>query len=254
MGTEEGLLPELRKLRRRVERLEKRMEGLKERPFPREERVKTFVVGFDEALEGGVPRGHVVMLHGPPGTMKTALALYIVSMNREAGMSTLYVSLEETRESLRKTMEGFDIQGNDFIVDIATMRLEHGLVEEAGDWLQILKSYLQNKEDVDMLVIDPFNSLYPLAHLTSPRRDLFHFFRFLKDTGMTSFLIYEGTEFPYHEEYMADCVIEVAPRELERGQVALWMRCVKLRQSAHSRDYFQLEFQDGRFRGLPVVV
>jgi len=28
-------------------------------------RVRTFVEGFDEAIEGGVPRGHVVLVAGP---------------------------------------------------------------------------------------------------------------------------------------------------------------------------------------------
>ncbi|MEE9600185.1 MAG: RAD55 family ATPase [Thermoplasmata archaeon] len=246
---------ELRKLRQRVERLERRVERQAEgRPPLVEERVKTFVAGFDDALGDGIPRGHVVMIHGPVGTMKTSLALYIASKNEEEGMTPLYISLEESKESLQETMASLGIKGKDFIVDIATMRLEHGLVEEIDDWFPILKSYLQNKvtEGIDLLVIDSLNSLYPAIRPNSPRGELFRFFSFLRDSRITSFLVYEGMEFHYREEHMVDGLIEIAPRELEGGQMPLWMRCVKLRLSDHSRDYHRLEFRRGRFMTLPV--
>ncbi len=254
-GTER-LLRELKRLRQRVGQVERKLDELaRGRAPPGEERVRTFVEGFDEDLGGGIPMGHVVVLHGPAGTMKTSLGLFLASRNVERGFKPLYVSLEETRDSLLRTMEGLGIKDGDFIVDIATMRMEHGLAEEAGDWLQILMSYLEGKveDGVDLLVIDPFNSLYPMAQLASPRRDLFHFFRFLKDSGLTSVLITEGKEFPYREDYMADGLLEIESRELDRGQVVLWIRCPKLRHVEHSRDYYQLEFRRGRFLALPVT-
>ncbi len=238
-----------------MERIERSIEELSgRRPAPGKHRVRTFIDGFDDALSGGIPVGHVVILHGPAGAMKTSLALYIASKSLESGMKPLFVSLEETRESLGKAMGSLGIGNGDFIVDIATMRLEHGVVEEAGDWFEILRSYLAGKveEGLDILIIDSINSLYPMTQLSTPRRALFHFFKFLRNSGMTSFLIYEGAEFPFHEEHMVDGLIEIAPRELPRGEVALWARCVKLRQSTHSRDYHRLEFQGGRFRAFPV--
>ncbi len=252
---EDRLLAEMRRLRERVGHLEDRLAAVAGEEAARpEERVRTFVPGLDEALGGGIPRGHVVLLHGPAGTLKTSLALHTASRNRAEGLRPLFVSLEETRESLQRTMRALGIPEDDFIVDIATMRLEHGVVEEAGDWFQILKSYLRNKteEGLDLLVIDPVNSLYPMASLTSPRRELFHFFRFLREAGLTSLLVYEGTEFPYGEEYLADGILEVAPREREDGQVSLWLRCVKMRQAAHSRDYRHLTFEGGRLRATRV--
>lgn len=252
---DERLLAEMRRLRHRVEGLEERLAAVAGAEAPRgEARVRTFVAGLDEALGGGIPQGHVVLLHGPAGTMKTSLALHVASRNRAEGVRPLFVSLEETRESLQRTMRGLAIPEDDFIVDLATMRVEHGVVEEAGDWFQILRSYLQNKaeEGLDLLVIDPLNSLYPMASLAAPRRELFHFFRFLREAGLTSLLVYEGTEFPYQEEYLADGVLEVTPRELPGGKVVLWMRCVKMRQAPHSRGYRHLIFEGGQFRAAPT--
>lgn len=252
----ERLLQEVRRLRQRVNQLERKLEALtRAGPPVEEDRVKTFVDAFDDALGGGVPTGHVVILHGPTGTMKTSLSLYLASRNRAKGMRTLYISLEEDRESLLRTMEGLGMKEEDFIVDIATMRLEHGMVEEAGDWLHILLSYLQRKLEggLDILVIDAFNSIYNMTQPQLLRRELFQFFSFLRDSQLTSFLIYEGKDFPYREDYMADGVLEITPRDLDRGQVALWMRCVKLRHTAHSRDYHRLEFRRDRFVALPVT-
>lgn len=251
-----GLVQELRKLRQRVAQLERKLDELvRGRPPVEEERVRTFIQGFDEALSGGVPAGHVVILRGPAGTMKTSLALYMAARNRERGMKPLFISLEEDRDSLMRTMKGLGIGEEDFIVDMATMRAEHGLVEEAGDWLQILMSYLTRKveEGVDLLVIDPFNSLYEMMDMTIPRRTLFHFFRFLRASRMTTFLVFEGVESGYREDYMTDGVLEIVPREREGGMVALWIRCVKMRHTDHSRDYHQLEFRRDRFVALPVV-
>src|SRR3970040_2627436 len=68
-------------------------------------RVRTLVEGFDAALEGGIPAGHVVILAGPSGSMKTSLALGMVYHNRrEGGLQGLYISLEEGRETLLPTM------------------------------------------------------------------------------------------------------------------------------------------------------
>jgi KaiC/GvpD/RAD55 family RecA-like ATPase len=33
------------------------------------ERIKTFIEGFDRILEGGIPQGHIVLVSGTPGTM-----------------------------------------------------------------------------------------------------------------------------------------------------------------------------------------
>jgi KaiC/GvpD/RAD55 family RecA-like ATPase len=39
------------------------------------DRVQTFIEGFDNKIAGGIKKGHVVLLAGTPGTMKSSIAL-----------------------------------------------------------------------------------------------------------------------------------------------------------------------------------
>src|SRR5439155_1162902 len=72
---------------------------------PRPPRVPTFVEGLDDSLEGGIPWGHLVLIEGAPGTMKSSLAFSILLHNAvREGLHCLYVSLEERASSLLKQM------------------------------------------------------------------------------------------------------------------------------------------------------
>jgi KaiC/GvpD/RAD55 family RecA-like ATPase len=264
MATEkdDDLAREVADLRREVQRL---AEVVSRMASPRREgeggaRVRTFVEGFDEAIEGGIPAGHVVLLAGPSGSMKTSLALSIAYHNRRQGAKVLYVSLEEGRESLVRTMERLGMKGgDDFIVDIGRLRTEHEAVEGAKDWLQILKDYLarrMEKDQVAILVLDPLNSLYSLTEMTNPRRDLFHLFTYLRGLGVTTILIAESqgaSDFPHDEEFLADGAITLSYGNPTDGRVDLRIRCNKMRHANHARDYFVLEFERGHFRARPIA-
>src|SRR5207247_8190831 len=67
---------------------------------PRPARVRTFVEGLDSSLEGGIPWGHLVLIEGSPGTMKSSLAFSILLQNAaREGLHCLYLSLEERTSS-----------------------------------------------------------------------------------------------------------------------------------------------------------
>jgi len=249
------IVAELRAIREQLERLERRVDSLTGKETRPETRLKTFVDGLDEALDGGIPGGHVVLLAGPSGTMKTSLALYIMQKCRAEGLKGIYITLEESRQSLLETMSRLEI-GNeeDFIVDIGKLRMEHEAAEETRDWLQILKDYLERRLEkgrLDLVVVDPLNSLYALAGIKNPRKDLFHFFSFLRGIGVTSLLLHEADTndqfFANHEDFLADGVLTVSLSTPEGGESGLYLRCLKMRHSNHSRACFRLKFERGKF-------
>ncbi len=257
---EERLQSEVEALKARLVELETKVDSIASAPRRVEDRVRTHVAGFDEALEGGIPKGHVVLIAGPSGTMKTSLALSVLHTNRQDGAKGLYVSLEEGRSSLLLTMTrlGMDAK-DDFIVDIARLRTEHEAAGETRDWLQILEDYLERrheKEPFGLVVVDPLNSLYSLARLENPRNDLFRFFMFLRGLGVTALLVVEAEDrcgpLPNHEDFLADGMIELSFGDDRSGRTPLRMRCAKMRHTSHSRDWFYLEHREGVFIARPA--
>jgi len=257
---EERLQEEVDALKGRLRDLESRIDAMSGGRSKESGRIRTFVAGLDEAMEGGIPAGHVVLLGGPSGTMKTSLGLSLVHKNRLEGTKGLYVSLEEGRASLVRTMSRLGMEPkDDFIVDIARLRTEHEAADETRGWLQILQEYLERKREKEpfgLVVIDPLNSLYALAHITDPRADLFHFFTFLRGLGVTAVLIEEasddGSAFPNHEDFLADGAIQLRYAGEGDGRVAVHIRCLKMRHTNHSRDWFRLEHADNGFVARPL--
>jgi len=47
-------------------------------------RIRTYIRGLDEQLQGGVPKAHVVLLAGKPGTMKSSVAFSMVYHNAKS--------------------------------------------------------------------------------------------------------------------------------------------------------------------------
>ena len=224
------------------------------------ERVKTFIEGLDERLGGGIKKGHVILLAGTPGTMKSSIALNVIYNNSYLkGLKVLYISIEESRESLLMAMKNLGMTDIDsskiFIVDIGRLRLEHSDADIGRDWFRILKEYLRKKvevEGIDMLVIDSLTAIYALTTLENPRQELFHFFGFLKRLGVTSILISEtesdGKSFgPYHEDFLADGTVLMKFVEVGESAIQLRMRIVKMRHSKIHHGYLTLLFKDGEF-------
>ena len=79
------------------------------------DRIKTYIEGFDEQLDGGIPKGHIVMLCGTPGTMKSSTAFHILFQNAMLDqIRTLYISLEESKTQLLNSMSelGMKVKGD----------------------------------------------------------------------------------------------------------------------------------------------
>jgi len=230
------------------------------------ERIKTFIEGLDERLGGGIKKGHVVLLAGTPGSMKSSVALNILYNNAYMkGTKVLYISIEESRESLMVAMKNLGMtdidSSNIFIVDIGRLRLEHTDADIGRDWFRILKEYLRKKvevEGIEMLVIDSLTAIYSLTTLDRPRQELFHFFGFLKRLGVTSFIIseteVEGKSFgPYHEDFLADGTIQLKFVDVGESDVQLRMRIVKMRHSKIHHGYLTLLFREGQFTVTPPI-
>lgn len=65
-------------------------------------RIRTGVRGLDDVLGGGLPKGHLYLIEGDPGTGKTTLALQFLLEGAANGERGIYVTLSESKRELEQ--------------------------------------------------------------------------------------------------------------------------------------------------------
>jgi circadian clock protein KaiC len=232
-----------------------------------DERMKTYIEGFDRVLEGGIPAKHIVLVAGTPGTMKSSLTYYSLFHNvTENGKTGVYVTLEQSRESLFRQMEKMGmkaekVKDNLHVLDLGIIRKRLREISTGGSWMEVFKSYILNlKENLnfDLLVIDSLDVLETMADVTDRRTDLFYLFEWLRDLNATVFLISEVspdrmTEGNYDEGYLSDGIIALKMQVVRDVETQRRIRCVKMRETNHDPSYFSLLFSGGKFQVTKVI-
>ena len=97
--------------------------------MPLESRIATRVAGLDDRLGGGIPRGHIVLVSGPPGSLKSPFAYRIRYLEaRERGAAGLCLSMEQSRASLVAQMASLGMSPEQakgvHIIDVRSQRRE----------------------------------------------------------------------------------------------------------------------------------
>src|SRR2546425_2954403 len=224
----------------------------------------THVDGLDAPLlAGGIPKGSLVLLAGAPGTMKSSLAFAALFNNALRGRKGLYITLEQSRESLMHHMKGLGMDpeaahGNLSILDLGALRAK--FEEERGPaWLDLFKMYTQTLRasfPYEFLVLDSLNALEILAKFERMRREIFELFKWLRGLGGTCLVISElppesqadgdyRTFANHREDYLSDRIVHLKLAKRGDFGVQRQIRVVKMRGKRHSTDYHALVFDHG---------
>ena len=193
--------------------------------------IGSYIQNFDDALGGGIPRDHIVLVYGAAGTMKSTLCFNVLYNEVLSGKKSVYISIEQSSLSLLKQMVkmGFDISKvnievlNDAddvikglsrlkddeekkltIIDFGTIRKQLRPAKGAknkfgmsGDMVESILTMVQTlakKKLCDIVVLDSMTALYSLTELKEPRSEIFYLFEFFRDLGITSFIISEESQ------------------------------------------------------------
>lgn len=236
-------------------------------------KVKTYVEGLDEELGGGVPEGHLVLVAGTPGTMKSSILYSILYHNAiEEETKGLYVSIEESKKSLLRGMANLGMENvpeeQVLIVDLGTYRGktytgQHAADETKMDWLNVVLKSIERRvveEGRKIVAFDSLKALYSLTDFDEPRRDLFHFFNELKKMDATIFLISEMRQGSarygeYDEDFIADGVIKLWLHDMGDVDTQLRIKIVKMRHTRHNRRSLELGTVGGpgKLAVVPIV-
>ncbi|MFQ5908542.1 MAG: RAD55 family ATPase [Thermoplasmata archaeon] len=232
---------------------------------PGEGFVKSHIGAFDEILGGGLPRGHVILVSGLPGTMKSTLAYSILYHNAaEEGRTSLYITLEQRKPSLQRQMAsmGFDlgrVAGQLHILDVATLQ-KRTKDTERGLWVDFLQRAVEFRKEldvVDLIAVDSLEALEVLAQFQDRRHDLFRLFDWLRSQKATSLLITEAPPEPFlpgvfqatgnEADYLADGILHLKMHEVSEVDVQRRIRVVKMRAADHKTGSYALVFEKGGF-------
>ncbi|MGQ0797344.1 MAG: ATPase domain-containing protein [Methanobacteriota archaeon] len=232
-----------------------------QKALPRPQRLKTYVEGLDDLLHGGIPWGHVILVQGLPGTMKSSLCLSILFHQAAlASRRCLYLSFEERTPSLMAQMASLGLhlderRGNLMIVDREIMRnlMASSPVPLAG--LKEAVSAIHTTSGIDLLVIDCLQAIDVLTGVADRRPELQELFDWLRDLDVTSFIVTEGPDWTtgsrpqrHDEYYLADGIIQLRISPISEQDEERQLRIVKMRGTKHETGYHALVLDRGRLR------
>jgi KaiC domain protein len=206
--------------------------------------VKTGVEGLDELLGGGLPKGHVVTVLGGFGTGKTTLSLQFIKEGLEKGDKCIFITLEETDESIIENAKsfGWDLEqykGESLsLVKLEPADMKSTLTKVRSE----LPSYIK-KFGAQRIVMDSVSLLSMMFPNEGDRRaHLFDLCQLMRNSGATSLLTAESKdENPRSSkdglvEYVSDGVISLQFQNTKgSSDVQLVIQVVKMRRVGHSR-------------------
>lgn len=249
-------------------------------------RIKTYINGLDENMEGGIPEGHIVLINGSSGTMKSSIAFNTLYNEAIKGNAGCYITLEQSSHSIIKHMVNMDFDMSKIniviisditkidtelksakakkrsliMVDLSSIRkkVRDTKFSSGSDWLNAIKNIavkISKDAQCKFFVLDSMSALYALSKFEESRAKIFSIFEFLRELGLTSYLISESTsgkgkhtEFGV-EEYLADGILHLELAERYR-KVTREISIIKMRATNCNLDIFTLVYKNKKFSAL----
>jgi circadian clock protein KaiC len=232
------------------------------------EKIPTGITGLDEVLDGGVPKGRVMLVTGTTGTGKTVLLnefLYrgITQLNENG----VYVTFEEAPKDIITNVRSFGWKYISLIkkkklafVDAAPaeeMVLETGPQYDLSPLVKRIE-YAIGKVNAKRVVVDSMDALFSrFSNKDVVRTALYQISAKLKKSGVTALISAEKTEkeeFSRYgvEEFVADGVIELG---LVKGQQQFIRRMFvkKLRGMGFRSGIMEFEIEEDGLKVFPKI-
>jgi KaiC domain protein len=218
------------------------------------ERTDIGIEGLDDMILGGVPSRSLLSVIGGAGTGKTTFALQFLNEALESDRKGIYITLEQTRESILSTASEKGWSSREHaeadrlaVVAIDPIEMANSLASIRNDLVRLIAEF-----DADRLVLDSVSLLEMMYdHPAKRRSEVFGFTRSLKDAGVTTLLTSEASEKnPYASrhgivEYLTDAVFVLQYiRGSDFRETRLAVEIQKIRDANHSRDTKPYEITD----------
>ena len=227
-------------------------------------RLKTGVEGIDKLLEGGIPEGFLVAVTGEPGCGKTIFSIHFVYQGVLDGDKCIYVTTEESRESIIKQAAQFNmdfqkaVEEKKLIVIDALMGREDRWSLQSLDMEALVSKIIEAKKELGYgrarIAIDSLSAFW-LDKPAMARRYSYYLKKVLSKWNFTilavsQYAITTAESFGWGIEHIADGIIRFR-RVLRGGELKRFVIIEKMRQTNHSRYLHEIDVKPGK--GLVVL-
>lgn len=223
-------------------------------------RLSTGIREFDKLIAGGIPEGFFVAVTGEPGTGKTIFALHFTAEGLRVGEKCIYVTTEESRESIIKQAEmfGWDFQPH---IDSGRLIIIDALMKEKEDpWClrevtpeELVQKIIAAKQSLGWgsarLVIDSISAFF-LDKPAMSRKYSYYIKRVLHKWNFTiiatsQYAVTTSMAFGFGVEHVADGIVRFR-REVKSGVLRRYVIIEKMRQTPHDRHLWEIDILDGK--------
>ena len=235
--------------------------------------LKTSISGFDELFtDGGIPRGNSILVAGGPGTGKSILCRQICYNLVLHGKKCMYVSFEESKERIEKSMSSFGwdikkyIDNGNFLIQkinpLDILRMKFGGLGGSGSATEVsykIKPLVIPRDfHPDVIAVDSLSAIIA-ASVTKDKNYrvyLQQLFNFFEETGATSFLITETEPIPVRysdtgiEEFLADGIIvlyNIQKKDVRENAIEV----LKMRYGKHEKKMVLMEITSKGIKVFP---
>ncbi|MCI4369088.1 MAG: circadian clock protein KaiC [Thermoplasmata archaeon] len=222
-------------------------------------RCLTGIAGLDNILDGGIPRGNMVLLAGSVGTGKTTLSLEFLVRGAERGERSMFLSVTEASAKLIENLSSFEFFKKELMesglltfVDVPTIYDKLGMDQEelsVDDIDLLIRTIggLVKELGVRRMVLDSLTSVcYRIRREERIRDFLLRLGRTLSELHCTTILVSEfgstAGRYSLHgvEEAIVDGVILLGNTR-RQGDILRVLQVIKMRATSHSRAQYVME-------------
>ncbi len=227
------------------------------------ERLSTGVPSLDKLMDGGIPKGFFVAVVGEPGTGKTILCIHFIAEGISSGDYNIYVTTEESRESIinQASQFGFNFnkainEGRLILIDALMgddeWTLRHLDIDELVDIVIRAKKKLGYGRT--RLVIDSVSAFW-LAKPSMARQYSYTLKKILSKWDLTTlvtsqYAISTSEAFGFGVEHVADGIIRFR-KSIKNSMLRRYVLIEKMRQTNHSLFLYEVHIMPGK--GLVVT-
>ncbi|MGB0384654.1 MAG: circadian clock protein KaiC [Ardenticatenaceae bacterium] len=231
------------------------------------EKIPTGIQGFDQIMNGGLPKQRTTLVSGTAGCGKTILATqFLVHGILESKENGVFVTFEELPHDIRYNMVnfGWDIQewereGKWAFVDASPQPDTEMVIAGGFDFGALLAriEYAVNKVNAKRVSLDSLGAVFTqFVDSATVRRELFRIASALKKMNVTAILTAERTQ-EYGEiarygieEFVADNVI-ILRNVLEQEKRRRTVEVLKFRGTTHQKGEYPFSILPGK--GIVVI-